>query len=804
MIRNYLMVALRNLSRNRLFSAINIAGLAVSMAVCMAIIMLVADQMTYDRHNTNRERIFRVNSRPVDNQGVPRNSPDNATSPMPLRDALLNNYTGIESAVRIRRGFGNGWMELENQDVNIPVKGFWADPGIFSLFQMKFQYGEASVALAKPYSVVLTREAADKLFAEENPLGHTIKVGDLGIFTVTGILEKSSNKSHLVFEALASMSTVERLETNSGREDWMNFWDGWTYVMLEPNTTSEDAQLHLDDIYKTHIASVSNPEIYKAKFVLQSLSGITPGPFINNPIGPSLPWVFVYFLSGLASVILLTSCFNFTNLSIARSLKRAREIGVRKVTGAARWQIFLQFISESVVMSFCALALAILILLLAKPLILQLTFARVLLWDLHSGVAVYAVFGVFAIAVGVLAGMFPAVVLSGFQPVAVLKNLTNVKVFSRMRLRKGLLVTQFTVSLVFILTVMVMYNQMQLFMTKDYGFNMENNIVVRLNSTAPEALKHELLKLPGIENVSAASHVPAAGTTYGDGFKRDLAEKEWTSLNFFSVDEDYLKNLQVPLLTGRFFSPENGESNRRFVVINEKAVKAFHFDTPLDAVGQEIIYQSDSSRKTIIGVVSDYNHNPLFSETQPLALMYDPAQFNVLQVRYAGTHADAVNRIESAWKKVNPDLRIDRREMESEIKYFYNVVFGDLVNILGVISVIAIMISCLGLLGMATYSIETRMKEISLRKVLGSSDRAVAYLLSKGYVRLLAISIIIGVPLAWFVNNFWLRFLAYRTELGPGTITLGVLVLVVLGGVTIGSQTMRAIFADPAQHLKNE
>jgi putative ABC transport system permease protein len=807
MIRNYFLVAMRNLIRNKFFSAINIFGLAISMSICMGIIMLVADQMLYDRYNTKVDRIYRVNCVPVDNNGVAKGNVDNATSPLPLASELLQKYTGVGNAVRIKRGFGNGWLEFENQNVNIPLAGFFADAQALDFFEYELQYGDALTALVKPYSVVLTRKAASKLFKDENPIGQTIKVGDNGTYTVTGVLKETENKSHITFEALASMSTVESQKAQGKfkeLDDWMNFWDGWTYILIEPGKPIENIQGHLDKVYKSHIASSANPDAYKAKFHLQSLSDITPGPLINNPIGPSLPWVFVYFLGGLAGVVMLTSCFNFTNLSIARSLKRSKEIGIRKVTGAARWQIFTQFLTESVAVSLCALVLAFVFLLLVKPLMLQLTFARVLKWDLELNVAVYAVFLVLAIVVGIFAGLFPAVVLSGFQPVKVLKGASSIKIFSRMGLRKTLLVSQFTISLIFILTVIVMYNQLELFMNKDYGFNMKNNIMLRLNETSSQDLKTELLKYGNVKNVSGASHIPAAGITYGNGFKKDLSEKEWTGLNYFAVDEEYLKNIEVQLIAGKFFTAVDGKSNKNFIVINEEAVKALHYQNPNDALGQEVIFQRDSSKKIVIGVVKDYNHVALMSKIESMALMYNPDEITLLQIRYEGTHEDAVKTIEKAWATVNPGLKVDHKEIETEIKYFYNTIFGDIVNILGGIAFLAIMISCLGLLGMATYTIETRMKEISVRKVLGSTDKQLVMLLSKSFFTMLLVAILIGVPAAWFINNLWLEIMAYHTQMNFSVIGIGVLILLALGGLTIGSQTLRAAFTNPVDNLKNE
>jgi putative ABC transport system permease protein len=408
------------------------------------------------------------------------------------------------------------------------------------------------------------------------------------------------------------------------------------------------------------------------------------------------------------------------------------------------------------------------------------------------------------VIVGILAGFFPAVVLSGLQPIKVLKGINDVKLMSKTALRKVLLVGQFTLSLIFILTVIIMYNQLELFLNKDYGFNMKENIMIKLNETSAPVLKTELLKNSNIKYVSGASHIPAAGTTHGNGFKKQLDEKEWTDLNKFSVDEDYLNNIEVDLVAGKFFSAEAGASNSRSVVINEQAVQALHFSSPADAIGEELIRQHDSLRLTIVGVVKDYNHGQLMNKIEPLALLYNPDDFQLLQVRYTGSFDEAKKSIEKAWATVNPALKIDYKEVEAEIKFFYSTVFSDIVEVVGFVAALAIIISCMGLLGMATYTTETRMKEISIRKVLGCSDQQLVMLLSKGFVKLLMISIVLGIPAAWFINNLWLEFMAYRTNVTFGMISLGVLLLTTLGGITIGSQTLRATVANPVDNLKSE
>jgi putative ABC transport system permease protein len=800
MFRSYLTTTLRNLLRHKFFSGINIFGLAIGMSVCMAIIMLVADQLNYDRHNTKRDRIYRVTTHSVDQNGVINDPQPNAASPMPLKQELLDKYTGIEQAVRLMRGFGNGWLEFENQNVNIPLAGFFADPEVLTFFEYELQYGDAATALNEPYSVVLTRQAANKLFKDDNPVGKTITVGDLGTYTVTGVLKATENKSHIVFEALASMSTVNSLPGKATLTEWTNYWNGWTYILVDPMQSRESVQANLDKIYAQHISSLTEPDAYRMKFGLQKLMGITPGPLTNNPVGPSLPWIFIYFLGGLGIVILLTSCFNFTNLSIARSLTRAREIGIRKVTGAARWQVFTQFLSESIIIAFIALTIGFGFLILLKPVILQLNFARMFHWDLESNMLVMAAFGVFALVVGILAGFFPAVVLSGFQPVKVLKNFGSMKLFSRMGLRKTLLVAQFTLSLFFILSAIVLYKQFNLFMGQGHGFNMENNIAIKLNNTSAENLKNELARYNNITHVTATSHLPSAGVSYGTQLKRNLSDTEEISMDYFLVDEDYLANMNLKLLAGRFFKAGADSLNKEYIVLNEQAVTQFHFGSAQDAIGQELF--QDSVKRTIIGVITGYNHRDLTRQISPMALLYDPVRFSVLQVSYVGSYEQAATAVEKAWVAINPELKIDYKTVDSEVRKFYEIIFGDLVSVLTVIASLAILISCLGLLGMATYTLETRIKEISIRKILGSDNGSLVLLLSKGFVFLLLIAVTIAVPLAYLANNMWLQLIAYHTTFDASVILFGVLILILFAVITIGSQTIRATFVNPVDNLK--
>lgn len=808
MLRNYIKVALRNIIKHRTFSFINIFGLAVAMCVCMAIIMMVADQMMVDRHNPQAERIYRVNTIPYwkDNNGQPGN--EMASTTMPLRDELLNNYTGVEHAVRFLRGFGNNWLELEPSfDVNVPVSGYFADAEALDMFNHELLYGDSKTALVEPYSVVLTKQAAEKLFKKENPVGETLKVGKLGIFNVTGVIKNSKNRSHIIVEAYASMSTVKSLEKAGLLEprldNWDNTYSGWVYIQLEEGKTIAEVQSNLAKISDDHFVKRQGKDGAIFTYSLQNLLDIVPGPLLNNPIGPFMPWYLIYFLSFIAGIILITSCFNFTNLSIARSLTRAKEIGVRKVTGAVRWQLFVQFLSESVVISLFALVLALAMIYTLRPFIVDLSFARIMRWDLSANYVVYAAFLLFAIAVGLIAGLFPAGILSGFQPIKVLKSMGNTTRMSKVGLRKALLVAQFALSMIFILTVVVLYNQLNLVLHNDNGFVSDQKLVIHKGTTSLELLKPELEKQANIVSVSAASHIPMAGQVRATDVQKP-GEDAWHNLSYFAVDDDYLSNMGLTLVAGKFFTEDAGTSNTGFIVLNEEAVREYQFASPTEAIGQSLIVRDDSTERQIIGVIKDFHHELFTERLSPMGLLYNPLEYSLLQVSYTGDFKSASTTVDRVWAKINPGMKADVKDFKKEMGAMYEIIFGTMVKVLGFVAALAIIISCLGLLGMATYTIQTRKKEIAVRKILGSSNQSLIYILSKGYLTILVLAMIIAIPVAYLMNTLWLEMLAVHVTVDAVTIGAGVIILSVFGLFTIGSQTLQAAFINPSDNLKDE
>lgn len=795
MFYNYFKISIRNIRKHKLFSFINVFGLSFSLSICLIIIMLLADQFSYDRFNSNADNIYRINHTRGDMDAIIEGM---ATSPMNLGEELTTKYTGISEYTRLTRGFGNGWVKLM-QDVNIPLSGFFADPSFFEMFQYEFQYGNPQTALTEPYSVVLSKETAEKLFNKENPVGETIVVGELGSYKVTGVLKRIEGKSHIKFDGLASMSTLESLIKKEvlpeGLTSWKNRSWTWTYVRLEENTTVESVEKNLAVISDEQYGEIEDID---AQFYLQNIRKISPGPMVGNQIGPGIPMIFVYFLAGMALVIIISACFNYTNLSIARSLNRAKEVGIRKVFGAIRFQILMQFLTESVIISLLAFAFSLGIVQLMEPIFLDLNFSQLLDWSLNQSLEVYLMCFSFSIAVGLLAGIVPASFHSSVKALQALKNLSGVKVFSKLGLRNALIVAQFGLSLFLVITVKLIYDQMNFMVDSDYGFEADNIVVVKLNNTDPSQLKNELLTYPEIQSVSAAGFVPASGTSSSIKVLVDQAEKE---INYFEVDEDYVENMGLTIITGSGFTKD---INERKLVINEEASKSFGYPHPLDAVGQMVVLD-DSINYEVIGVMQNYNHETFLSSIKPMALIYAPEEFGILQVRVnSSNYEQAVGHIEEAWAKVNPDLKMEYKLMSDEIAFFADLMFGDLTKIVSFISFLAIVIACLGLMGMVVFSTQSRLKEVSIRKVLGASNQALVIILSKGFAKLLLLAVLISVPLTWFINDSWMNFIAFRVEIGAGVILFGVVIVAVLGLIVVGSQTWQAANTNPSKVLRDE
>jgi putative ABC transport system permease protein len=808
MIKNILTTALRNILRNQTFSLINLVGLSVSMSLAMLIILIVKEQYTFDNFHRDSDRIYRVNTRANRVEGY---TWDYASAPMPLGNAINDHYTFAEKVVRVNRYF-NG--EASHGNVTVPMNGLMVDPSFFEVFNFPLQKGNPATALAEPNGLVLTQKAAEKIFGKSDAIGKTVSISGYGDFMVTGVLQEFASKTHFAFEMLGSTTALPAIEKHkdaknvfeTSLDNWNNYFTSYIYIKLKEGKRTAAVEQALVEISKKYYdgLKLSDPGDKGFEFYLQPLSKITPGPELAGQMGSGLPAFVLIFLSTLAGVILLMSVFNFTNLMIAKSLSRAREIGVRKVVGAQRFQVFFQFVGETVLFSLIALVFSYILLQFLKSAYLQLPLNENFSLDMKEDFYLYVIFIGFAVGVGVIAGVLPAAYLSAFRPVNVLKDAGNMKIYSRLTFRKILMVAQFTLSIIFVIAVLVIYKQIDFMLKADYGFDQKNKLNVNLGGVAFEKIADEIRNLSGVERVGGVSHPLGTYNSRTSNYKRNPNDEAFAMKDII-VDKNYIDNINLTFLAGANFDANDRQGREIHILLNEKALTHFGFANPGAAIGQTI-YMNDSLVLTVKGVVKDFHFRPLDSKIEPLGLRYNTRQLNYLSAQIDPTQKEAViASVQTVWKKFDPNHKIQYRMMEDEIDDAYRESgMHDFLAVLGYITFLAVTLACLGMLGMAMYATQIRVKEVGVRKVMGASVSDVVVLLSKSFMILIGIAVIIGTPISFFVGNLFLDSFASRIEITPVLLGTGITIIAGLGLLIICSQTIKTAMSNPVKSLRYE
>ena len=816
MLKNLIKVALRNLLKNKTFSFINIFGLAVSMSICLLMILMLADQSEYDQFHSKKDRIYRILS---DGGTKPTLY---ASTPKPLGNTLSEEYTFVDNCTSIQTGVGGDATYNQKKST---MRGFFADEHFFNLFDFPLIQGNKHLALKEPRSVVLTTEFSKKLFGNVDPLGKTITFEDRGLlyldiggvdnppsdwgnFTVTGIIDESTYKSHLQFDALVSDKTQQSLIAEKKFDDintnWKNYYNTYTFAMLKAEATEEQLQSALDEITNSKYSEFEDFE-EDFGFVTQKLTKITPGIFVNNLVSFRLPIEAYYFLAFLATVVMISACLNYTNLSVARAITRSKEIGVRKVTGAFRKNLIFQFLGESIITSLFALVLAILILLIIKPAFMSLWINKYLNFNLTENLFIYFIFAVFAIGIGIIAGIVPAFHLSKFKPVLVLKSNTASKV-SKFGIRKILTVSQFVVSLFFIVTTILIFQQTRHYVNLEYGFTTENLINVELQGNDYDIVANKFSSLPGIERVSGVQHLPATGISSGASLRREGSDEDYMNMGSFYIHPNFIDNLDLKIVAGQNFKEYNRSNVEKSIIINEAAAEKLGFDSPVEAAGSIIDLKDNEEGIRIVGIVKDFRHRlPMFDEEiGPMVFRNKEGQFSYINLKTnTADLSSLISDIEKTWAEIDAAHPLEYRFFDDQIAATFQLL-SDVIAIIGFFAFMSITIACLGLLGIATYTVERRIKEVGIRKVMGAGDNSIVFLLSKGFLKLLLISILIASPLVYFINNLWLQNMANRIDYGFGIIFTGSIIMLVLGVITISSQTLRISRSNPTDILRME
>jgi len=797
MLASYIKTSRRSILRSKLFSAINIVGLAFSMSVGLLVIALITDLRSYDSTLQNNDRIYRVISTL---HQVQRDEVQLASTSWRAGELVQSNVPGAEAVTILKNNFGG---DAKIGGKTIPVGGTYADNNFFNVFNLPFVSGVAATALKQPNSLVLTQETAKKLFGDADAMGKTITF-DSTIYTVTGILQNIPKLSHMHFELLASLSSIDVSKTTADGNyiDWANCYSNYVYVLLKNNSKPSSFAKALDKISNDENALSKNTKISLSP---QALKNITMGAaFLGNEDGAVFPAAILYVLAGLALVILLSACFNYTNLSIARSLKRSREVGIRKVMGAGRWQVIAQFIVESVIISLVSLVASFFIFLVLRGQFLSFDeyLQRVFALNLSGNIFLY--FICLAVAVGVIAGLLPAFFYAKVNTIHALKDAASLKVFKHISFRKALVVIQYTLSLIFITSTVIGYNQYKGFIKFDLGFKTANVLNINMQGNKEDVFADELATLPAVKSVSRSAIVSSIGSMYGTGMKyNNPADSASVMQNF--VDANYLPLHEYSFLAGHNFTKRPKDAPETEVIVNEQLIKRFNIGlgNPQKAIGETVHIKGKDL--AIIGVLKDFHYGTADRKIDPTVLRYSTNPGGYLNVKINVTNLPAtMSGINAMWKQIDKVHPVDAKFYDVQIEEAYNQ-YAVLLKIVGFIATMAICISSLGLFGMVIYTMEKRVKEVSIRKVLGAGEGLLAYLLSKSFLVLLLIAAAIALPLTWlFFDKVVLSNFAYHQPIGFTDMFIGLGFVAGIALIMIGLQTLKIVRANPANVLKNE
>lgn len=796
MLKSYLLIASRSLAKHKFFTIINVLGLAIGMSVSLLFIAMITFVSTYDEFHENKDRIYRVISKTNlgDNQEFAR-------TPQPLAEKLKSEYPGIEDVIRISNELSG---EADYDGKQIPMEGFFVDSQFLNVFSFPLLKGNATTVLENPHSMVITESGAERMFGDADPIGKVIKMKEFGEFEITGVLKKLPKNSHLQFEILVPFQALEILGLSQGFVSSNKRWEDlniYSYLLLPNSFSSDEPERIISFMNKIAKGVYKKDAEFRATFDLQPLPDIAPGPDLAYEIGPvwDIPSFIIFGV--LTLLILLPACFNYTNISISRALKRSKEIGLRKVVGGQRNQIFIQFILETVIVTLTALGVSYLFFAISRNEFTSMIVASQFL-DLTPTVTTITYFIGFAILVGFVAGVVPALYFSKLNPVQALKSKSSSKASKGSFLRKSLIVGQFALSLGFIMAVGITAKQHIATLNYNFGFDQANILDVELQGVDPNIFRNEFSKLSTVQTVSMSSGIMGAFSGASTWIQKEESKDSVEVMQMF-VDHNYLANLKLKLIAGNTF-PEQLDNREHFVIVNEEFLKTFKIGNPVEALDKSIMVSGAGELK-IIGVAKDFHFADLRMPIQPFFFRYDTKLFNYANLKVASNdmHA-AIANMEAAWKTIGGEKKFEARFFDDEIEEAYSV-FHSMIKICGFLGFLAITISCLGLLGMVVYATETRIKEIGVRKVMGASSSTIAILLSKDYLKLMLIATVIATPLTYlFFDVLLFGEQYYRIAIGAFEIIASILLMFVLGVGTILSQTIKAARANPVDTLRYE
>lgn len=812
MLRNYLTMSFRSLWKNKGFSLINIMGLAIGLATCLLILFFVIDELSYDKYNARAKDIYRVDA---DIQFGGSHF-DMAMSPDPIGLTLKKDYPEVEAYVRLKRPEDRFLVRKGDQNV-AEDNVLFADSSLFNVFTLPMIEGNPSTALTEPNSVVITEAIARKYFNRTDVVGKSLLVNDTSSYEITGVIKNLPPRSHFYNDVFISMAS----NPDSRMGTWvMNNYQ--TYIVLKPDSDPKKFEKHFDEIVDKYVLvqvqqmlGITKDQFKQggnfARYHLFPLTDIHLHSSKVGEIGVNSDIQYVYIFSAAAIFILLIACVNFMNLSTARSANRAKEVGVRKVLGSMRTNLINQFITESVVVAAISMILAVMIVLICLPYFNNLSGKNI---DVHFFEMPWLIVSIVGLTllVGFLAGSYPAFYLSAFRPVKVLKG-EVASGFRSSKLRSALVIFQFCVSILLIVSTIVIYSQLRYIRHKDIGFNREQVLVLQNTDklgNGMKAFRTELKRIKGVEDVTMTKFLPTSGKLSDAPLFRDASfdQKSAISTQLWNVDEHYISTLGMTVVKGRNFSEEM-TTDASGVILNEAAAAQLGYKDPLN----KFLYIPKDFRAGnspdnimtfhIIGIVKNFNYSSLRQKVSPLALFLNASPGTTgIRIKTADIPG-LISQVKQAWSRMQPGQPFSYTFMDDDFNRIYNAEQRT-GSIFIYFAALAIIVACLGLFGLVTYAAEQRSKEIGVRKILGASVNNIVMMLTSDFVKLVLIALLIAAPLAWWLMAKWLQGFSYRINMSVWFLVFAGVLAIAIAVVTACSQAIKAAIANPVKSLRRE
>ncbi|WP_426670833.1 ABC transporter permease [Mucilaginibacter sp. McL0603] len=793
MIKNYFKTTFRYFWNHKTFSLINIIGLATGICVCFFALLYVQFELSRDGYNRQADNIYRLVTDIKTSKGINYES-----TPAPMAPAIQSEFPEIKAVARV---FMDDMIIQSKPDNAIKEEIAYADASVFKIFTWPVLRGNKAHLFDAPFNVVLSESAAKKYFGTDDALGQTLLINGKDRATVTGIMKDIPYDSHLRVDMLFSISTL----VNANWDHNWTYFGFYTYLLLQPGYNAAELQAKLPAFVK---ANFDQSQV-KYQLAIEPLKKVyLYGKPRGHRTGASASGSItnVYIVSVIAILVLFIACFNFINLTTAFSLQRAKEIGVRKVLGASKSQLVFQFFMDAIMLCLISFVIALALAVLLLPLFNQLV-GTIISTNIFSQFQNIAWLFLIAVIVGILSGAYPALFLSGFKPISSLKG-KFASSGKGLILRKTLVVAQFSISIFLIIATVVVYQQLDFMQNQQLGFQKDHKLVIDFQFDSrvmghTDAIKQQLAAIPGVGMASFSSSIPGTpNNQYKTVLENSNNEKQEQRTDAYFIDNDFLKQYQVNVIAGRGFSKNSAADTLKTMLINETMVKNLGFTNPDEAIGKHFFQMNHEG--VIIGVVKDFHFHSFQEKVQPLTLTLNPWNFTLLTVNVSSENTQrTINKIESAWKNIAPGLPFVYYFADEAYnqQYVAQKRFGSLFICF---AMIAIVISCLGLLGLSAFNTTQRKKEIGIRKVLGASVGSITAMLSKDFVRLILIALLVASPISWWAMHSWLQGFAYRINIPLWVFLFSGAAAIFIALLTISFQSIKAAVANPVKSLRND